>query len=220
MLCWSPNPNRQKSYKILQRLSPKHTAHGVAQSPYPIYSHGKAYLSKQLPWHAAGDPCLAHSKSRVQALGPTGALRMFFSTLPSFLFGEIVFLHLPHHLRESVRDIVHHSLGLTNPNRQNSYKILQRLSPRHAARGVAQSPYPIYSHGKAYLSKQLRWHAPGDPWYVPGLSRGPRGHAARNFFCTLPSFLLGEIVFLAPSLPSLWKCSGWLCILGNNMAQI
>ena len=40
------NPNAQKSYKILQKLSPKHSAHGVAQSPYPIYSHRKVYLSK------------------------------------------------------------------------------------------------------------------------------------------------------------------------------
>ena len=33
-----------------------------------------------------------------------------------------------------------------------SYKIVQKLSPKHAARGVAQSPYPIYRHGKACLS--------------------------------------------------------------------
>ena len=29
------NPNTIKSYKILQKLSPKHAAHGVAQSTYP-----------------------------------------------------------------------------------------------------------------------------------------------------------------------------------------
>ena len=34
------NPNTIKSYKILQKLSPKHAAHGVAQSTYPIYRHG------------------------------------------------------------------------------------------------------------------------------------------------------------------------------------
>ena len=57
LLCpWAryTNPNTQKSYKILQRLSPKHAERGVAQSTYPIYSHGKAGLSKQLPWRAAG----------------------------------------------------------------------------------------------------------------------------------------------------------------------
>ena len=59
------NPNTQKSYKILQRLSPKHAARGVAQSPYPVYSHGKACLSKQLLWRAAGDPHLACGRSQV-----------------------------------------------------------------------------------------------------------------------------------------------------------
>ena len=38
-----------KSYKILQKLSPKHAAHGVAQLTYPIYRHWKACLSKQPP---------------------------------------------------------------------------------------------------------------------------------------------------------------------------
>ena len=35
-------------------------------------------------------------------------------------------------------------------------KISQTLSPKHVARGVAQSPYPIYSHKKNYLSKHLQ----------------------------------------------------------------
>ena len=91
---WSKvvNPNTIKSYKILQKLSPKHAAHGVAQSTYPNYRHGKACLSKQPPWRAAGDPRLARGRSRVRAPGPAGALRaLFFSTLPSFLLPEIVF---------------------------------------------------------------------------------------------------------------------------------
>ena len=54
-------PNTQKSYKILQRLSPKHAVHGVAQSAYPICGHGKACFSKQLSWHAAGDPHPKHA---------------------------------------------------------------------------------------------------------------------------------------------------------------
>ena len=87
------NPNTIKSYKIVQKLSPKHTARGVAQSPYHIYRHGKASLSEQPPWHAAGDPRLARGRSRVRAPGPAGALRaLFFSTLPSFLLWEIVFV--------------------------------------------------------------------------------------------------------------------------------
>ena len=98
------NPNTIKSYKILQKLSPKHAAHGVAQSTYPNYRHGKACLSKQPPWRAAGDPRLARGRSRVRAPGPAGALRaLFFSPLPSFLLLEIVFSHLPHQPRKSVR---------------------------------------------------------------------------------------------------------------------
>ena len=87
----SYNPNTIKSYKILQKLSPKHAAHGVAQWPYPIYRHGKACLSKQPPWRAAPDPRLARGRYRVRAPGPAGALHtLFFSTLPSFLLREIV----------------------------------------------------------------------------------------------------------------------------------
>ena len=98
------NPNTIKSYKILQKLSLKHVAHGVAQSTYPIYRHGKACLSKQPPWRAAGDPHLARGRSQIRAPGPAGALRaLFFSTLPSFLLLEIDFWHLPHQPRKSVR---------------------------------------------------------------------------------------------------------------------
>ena len=89
---WLINPNSIRSYKIVQKLSPKHAARGVAQSPYPTYRHGKACLSEQPPWRAAGDPRLARGRSRVRAPGPAGALRaLFFSTLPSFLLREIVF---------------------------------------------------------------------------------------------------------------------------------
>ena len=82
-----------KSYK---KLSPKHAARGIVQSPYPTYRHGKACLSKQPPWRAAGDPRLARGRSRVRAPGPAGALRaLFFSTLPSFLLREIFFFFAP-----------------------------------------------------------------------------------------------------------------------------
>ena len=54
----------------------------IAQSPKPIYSHGKAYLSKQTRWYAATDPCLACGRPRVQAPTPTGALRMYFFSTP------------------------------------------------------------------------------------------------------------------------------------------
>ena len=79
------NPNTKKSYKILQKLSPKHAAHGVAQSPYPNYGHGKACLSKQPSWCAAPDPRLAHGRSWVRARGPAGVLRGLFFLHPPFL---------------------------------------------------------------------------------------------------------------------------------------
>ena len=97
------NRNIIKSYKILQKLSPKHAAHGVAQSTYPIYTYGKACLSQRPSWSAAGDPRLARGRSQVRAPVPAGTLRGLFSppSLPSF-FGR-VFLHIPHQPRKSVR---------------------------------------------------------------------------------------------------------------------
>ena len=80
------NPNSITHHQTLQKLSPKHAARGVAQSPYPIYRHGKACLSKQPPWGAAGDPRLARGRSRVS--------------------------HLPHQTHQSVRVITHYWLGV------------------------------------------------------------------------------------------------------------
>ena len=85
------NPNTIKSYKISQKLSPKHAARGVAQSPYPIYRHGKACLSKQPPWPAAGDPPLARGRTQVEPWSSQARCAHFFSTLSSFLLWEIVF---------------------------------------------------------------------------------------------------------------------------------
>ena len=90
----SYNPNTLKSYKISQKQSPKHTAGGVAQSPYPIYRHNKACLSKHHQGRAAGDPRLARDRSRVRAPAPAGVLffpppslsssfRSFFRTFPT-----------------------------------------------------------------------------------------------------------------------------------------
>ena len=86
LYCVFINPNAQKSYKMLQKLSPKHAVSGVAQSPYPIYSHGKACLNN-LPWSAAGDPHLARGRSWVRAWPPHACCTCFFSppSLPSFL---------------------------------------------------------------------------------------------------------------------------------------
>ena len=145
------NPNSIRSYKIIQKLSPKHAARGVAQSPYPIYRHGKASLSEQPPWRAGGDPRLARGRS--------------------------------------------------------SYKIIQKLSPKHAARGVAQWPYPVYRHGKASLSEQPPWRAGGDPRLARGRSRvrapGPAG-VLRTLFSppSLPSSFLLPFFRTFPTQPT------------------
>ena len=192
------NPNSIIHHQTSQKLSPKHAARGVAQSPYPIYRHGKACLSKQPPWRAAGDPRLARGRSRVRAPGPAGTLRaLFLSTLPSFLLREIVFF--APNPRKCLGYLTLLAGCTTNPNSIIHHQTSQKLSPKHAARGVAQSPYPIYRHGKACLSKQPPWRAAGDPRLAHGRSRvrapGPAGALCALFFSTLPSFLLREIVF-------------------------
>ena len=98
------NSNTIKSYKILQKLSPKHTAQGVAQSPYPIYRHGKACLSKQPPLACSPRPSPSTRQVRVRAPGPAGALRALFSppSLPSSP-GRLFSSYLPHQTHKSVR---------------------------------------------------------------------------------------------------------------------
>ena len=81
-------------------------------------------------------------------------------------------------------------LGSHNLNTIKSYKILQKLSPKHTAHGVAQSPYPIYRHGKACLSKQpplvcSPGHSPSTR-QVPDSSPGPRRVRCARFFFLLP----------------------------------
>ena len=122
-LWWGYNPNTIKSYKILQKLSPKHAAHGVAQSTYPNYRHGKACLSKQPPWRAAGDPRLAPGRSRVQALGPAGALRALFSP-PPFLppSGDSFFRTFPTNPAKVLGLLYTTGMVYNNPNTIKSYK--------------------------------------------------------------------------------------------------
>ena len=88
-----------------------------------------------------------------------------------------------------------------NPNTIKSYKISQKLSPKHAAHGVAQSTYPNYRHGKACLSKQsplaCSWGPSPSTRQVPGSSPGYGGRAARAFFLHPP--------FLPPSGDSFFR---------------
>ena len=91
------NPNTIKSYKILQKLSPKHAAHCVAQSTYLIYRHGKVWLSKQPPWRPAGDSRLARGRSRVWAPGPATVHAHAFFLHPPLLppLGDSFFHNFP-----------------------------------------------------------------------------------------------------------------------------
>ena len=151
---------------------------------------------RKIKLRAAGDPRLARGRSRVRALGTAGALRALFSppSLPSSFFRT--FSTKP----TKVLGLLYTTGWVYyNPNTITSHKILQKLSPKHAARGVAQSPYPIYRHGKACLSEQPPWRAAGDPRLARSRSRvrapGPPGALRALFFSTLPSFLLREIFF-------------------------
>ena len=87
---------------------------------------------------------------------------------------------------------MYHQRYEINPNTIKSYKILQKLLPKHAAHGVAQSTYPIYRHGKACLSKQPPGVQMGtgpspSTRQVPGSSPGPGRCTAHTFFSSLPS---------------------------------
>ena len=62
------NPNPPKSYKIIQRLSPKMSRIVIVQLPWPIYSHGNAYLLKQWLWCTTTSSSLAYERSRVRSL--------------------------------------------------------------------------------------------------------------------------------------------------------
>ena len=80
--------------------------------------------------------------------------------------------------------------SLINPNSIIHHQTSQKLSPKHAARGVAQSPYPIYRHGKACLSKQPPWLAERafflHPPFLP-----PSGDSFFRTFPTKPTKVLG-----------------------------
>ena len=76
----SINPNTEKSYIILQRLSPEHAARGVAQ---------------QLPWRASGDSRLARGRSRVRVSALAGALRGLFFLHTPFLLPSSFFAPSP-----------------------------------------------------------------------------------------------------------------------------
>ena len=131
--------------------------------------------------------------------GPGGrAARAFFS--PPSLLREIVFFRtFP--TQSAVRLGFNNTTGWPvyhNPNSIKSYKIVQKLSPKHTARGVAQLPYPILNTERlACLNNPMAcsWGPSPSTRQVPGLSPGPGGRTAHAFFSTLPSFLLREIVF-------------------------
>ena len=110
------------------------------------------------------DPCL-----RLIYIGTRLTLTLTILNSTKSYREYLFILHLPHHPCVKVRVNFHHSLGVTKPNTTKSFKIFQRISPKQDARGVAQSPYPIYRHGKGSLSKQ--WHIAGDSHLPHGKSR-------------------------------------------------
>ena len=164
------------------------------ECPPRIYRHGKAYLSKQPPWRAAGDPRLARGRSRVRALAPAGTLRMLFSppSLPSS-FGRKFFRTFSTNPAKVLGLLYTTSLVHNNPNTLKSYQISQK----NAACGVAQLPNPIYRHGKVCLSTSMAcsWGPSPSMPQVPGSSPRPRRCTAHTLFPILLSFLLREIVF-------------------------
>ena len=96
------NPNTIKSYKILQKLSPKHAAHGVAQSTYPNYRHGKAACLNSPPGVQRGTLAQHAAGPGFEPRAQRARSARFFSppSLPS---------HLPQQPRKSVRDNYRHS---------------------------------------------------------------------------------------------------------------
>ena len=179
LLSYSPNTIK----------SPKHAAHGVAQSPYPIYRDGKACFSKQ-PLACSPGPSPSTRQVPGSSPGPGGcAARAFFSTLPLSSFGRVFFRTFPTQPTTVLGLLYTTGWVYYNPNTIKSYKILQKLSSKHAAHGVAQSPYPIYRHGKACLSKQPPWRAAPDPRLARGRSwvRAPDPAGALRALFSPPS---------------------------------
>ena len=77
-------------------------------------------------------------------------------------------------------------------------------SPKHAAHGVLRNR-PTLSIGTERLAAAplaCSWGPSPSTRQVPGSSPGPGGRAARAFFSTLPSFLLGDFFRTFPTNPT------------------
>ena len=90
------NPNCKKSYKISPRLISKTRCMWCCAIAL-AYIHGKAYLSKQLQWRAAGDPRLARGRSWVRALATAPRERFFLHppSLPGMLPQSLILNFFP-----------------------------------------------------------------------------------------------------------------------------
>ena len=191
------NPNSIRSYKIVQKLSPKHAARGVAQSPYPIYRHGKASLSEQPPMACSWGSLPSTRQVLGSSPGPGGrAARAFFSTLPSFLLREIVlFRTFP--TQPTVRLGLNNTSGWVhhNPNSSRSYKNYLQNTQHVVLRNrptlsIGTERLACLNNPHGVQLGTLAQHVAG-PGFEP---RTRRARCARFFFSTLPSFLLREIV--------------------------
>ena len=120
--------------------------------------------------------------------GPRGCAAWAFFSTPQFLplSGEF-FCTFPTKPTEVLGLLYTTGWVYYNPNTLKSYKI----SPKQAACGVAQLPYPIYRHGKACLNNPMAcsWGTSPSMQQVPGSIRA-----------LVPAGAL-RMLFSPPSLP-------------------
>ena len=116
------------------------------------------------------------------------AARAFSSTLPSFHLRKIIFAPSHHH-RKSVRVIVHHSLGLTNPNAQKSYKNYLQNTSHVVLRNRPTLSIATEARGRSRISSRGRAaHA-----LFP-----PSSHPSSSFFRTFPTTPVKELGLCRP----------------------
>ena len=95
-------------------------------------------------------------------------------------------------------DTFWHSVGLLTLTIQTRTNSSNRQSPKHSARGVVQSPEPIYRRRKACLFKRPSCRAAGDSCVAYDRSRVRANFfsillSSPLFFCTFPTTPVGRL---------------------------